>query len=356
MFGNKIIDMMCGPWVGNTLICASKLKIFNHLHQGPLTLEQITAKTGARIKYLEVLLDACASVGLLIKMENKYQNSDISSLYLVEESPTYMGDMIEVLFLENKKWENLYHLLTSRPTSTTPGSQISRTPNEANKAQKGQKAQKANKEQHQEQEESSEVDPHIFTMAMNNFAQLGEADALAKAINLSQARILIDAGCGSGMYSVVLCRQYPNLRAILLDFKTTLNTTRKIITKAELQDRIQLKAMDISQSTNSYSDDMSADVVLLSDVLYQEKNNCMTILQSAFNALKPKGTLIIRGYYLNNTSVFAPFFNLHQLLGNPDRESISVTLISQWIQEAGFEIERTFPLTERSHCLISKRP
>jgi hypothetical protein len=54
-------------------------------------------------------------------------------------------------------------------------------------------------------------------------------------------------------------------------------------------------------------------------------------------------------------SPFGSIFNLHQLISDPKRKIISVSLLSKWIEQIGFKKVKTFPLTERSHCLIAKR-
>jgi predicted O-methyltransferase YrrM len=325
MFGNQLLDMIFTPWAAGTLFCANKLKIFTHLAKEPKTAEVLSAKLGAVPQALTTLLDTCTALKLLEKKNNRYANSLLSNIYLVEGSPLYLGDIIEVLSIESVRWDGLYDLVMGN-------------------------AEKVPKEP------VKEIQPHRFTMAMNNLAMMGEADALTNAVDLSHAKKMVDAGCGSGIYSVTLCRHFPNLHATLLDKKEVLETAKKIIEKSNLQDRIKTLEADIT--TDTYGEQL--DVVLLSDVLYQEDPLCQSILRSAYNALTPGGALLVRGYYVNvdedgSHSPFGSIFNLHQLISDPKRKIISVSLLSQWIEQIGFKKVKTFPLTERSHCLIAKR-
>jgi SAM-dependent methyltransferase len=185
---------------------------------------------------------------------------------------------------------------------------------------------------------------------------MGEANALAQAVDIPNAGKMVDAGCGSGIYSLMLCRHNPKLNALLLDRKEVLETTRKFIEKSNFQNRMTTREADIF--TDSFGNGL--DVVLLSDVLYQEDYLCIAILRSAYAALAPGGMLVVRGYYVDSDndgphSAFAPLFNIHQLFDDPKREVISVSLLSQWAAQVGFKIIKTFPLTERSHCLIAQR-
>lgn len=326
MFGNQMLSMIFTPWAADTLFCAVRLNVFNHLVEKPMTAEELADKTGTVPRYLAAVLDANTAMGFLLKNENRYRNSSLSDIYLVEESPQYLGDIIEVLSVEAPTWDGLVDLVSGRAGSLTP---------------------------------LGEIPPHRFTMAMNNLAMMGEAHALAGAVDLSGAKEMVDVGCGSGIYTVLLCRRFPGLRAVLLDRAKVLETTGEIIKKHNLGDRVTTRAADITSGRLPLPPGQS-DAVLLSDVLYQEEAVCTGILQSAYEILKPGGTLVVRGYYSDahpdgSQSVFGALFNIHQLLSDPDREVISLSLLSQWIEQTGFTILKQFPLTERSYCLTAKR-
>jgi len=326
MFGNQMLSMIFAPWAADTLFCAARLKVFTYLVERPMTAEELADKTGTVPRYLAAVLDANTAMGFLLKKEDRYRNSSLSDIYLVEESPQYLGDIIEVLSAEAPTWDGLVDMVSGRAGSLKP---------------------------------SGEVPPHRFTMAMNNLAMMGEAHALANALDLSGAKEMVDVGCGSGIYTVFLCRRFPGLRAALLDRAEVLETSREIVNKHNLGDRVTTRAADITSGRLPLPLEES-DAVLLSDVLYQEESVCTGILRSAYELLKPGGTLVVRGYYSDahpdgSQSVFGALFNIHQLLSDPDREIISLPLLSQWIEQTGFTILKQFPLTERSYCLTAKK-
>jgi 2-polyprenyl-3-methyl-5-hydroxy-6-metoxy-1,4-benzoquinol methylase len=322
MFGNQILDMIFGPWAAYTLFSANRLDIFNRLAEKGKTAEELAAEIGAVPKLLEGLLDACVAMRFLHQNNKIYTNTYISNIYLVQESPFYLGDIIEVMAAERGKWDGLADLV------------------------KGKKSAEP------EKEAGKTISPHRFTMAMNNLAMLGEANALANAVNLAPCRQIVDVGCGSGLYSIVLCHRFPDLQATLLDTGEVLETTRQMIEKNNLQHRINTREADIL--VDSYGN--QSDVVLLSDVLYQEESSCLAILKNAYNSLAPGGTLLVRGYFSDPggaNPVFGSLFNLAQLLEDPNRHIISVSLISQWVEQAGFRNLNAFPLTEKSTCITA---
>ena len=165
---------------------------------------------------------------------------------------------------------------------------------------------------------------------------------------------MVDVGCGSGMYSVALCRRNPALKAVLLDRKEVLEVAREIVEQHQLQDRISSREADITQ--DAYGEGL--DVVLLSDVLYQDRETCKAILRSAYNALADGGKLVVRGYYSDpegSNTLFGALFVLKLQFGDTERELMSVPTLCKWIEEAGFGNVCAFALTERSSCLVAAK-
>ena len=318
---NDLTDLIFAPWTIHILFTANRLKIFSNLTERELTADEISSLTHTKPRYLKGLMDACVAIGLLKKKDDKYMNSHISDAHLVEGRPLYIGDIIEVQSIEAKHWEGLYNLITEKSPID-------------------------------EEKTKGEPSPYLFTLAMNNLGMLGEAEALAAAVDLSEHKTLLDVGCGSGIYSITLCRHYPKLHATLLDKEEVLEVTSRFIRKSRLQDRINTRACDITKDSFG----SKKDAVLLSDVLYQDSDVCHQILRSAYNALSPEGILIVRGYYADperTQPLFGAVFALGQLLFNEGREFITIPILQDWVKEAGFKVEKMFALTGRSTCITA---
>ncbi len=320
---NNLLDLVFAPSASYVLFAANRLKVFTQLAEKERTSDEIAASLNAQKYFVEGLLDACVAMGLLRRQGHLYSNSEMSDAYLVEGRPQYLGALIEVQSIEIAQWERLYdRIIGGRPGE---GAQLEK-----------------------------EITAALFTKAMNNLGMMGEADALASAVDLSQCQTLVDVGCGSGIYSISLCRRFPEIHALLLDREEVLQTTRQFIEKSHLEGRISMRAIDITKE--SFGNDM--DVVLLSDVLYQDRKTCEKILQSAYDALRPNGRLVIRGYYADpegSQPLFGSMFALAQLLWDDGRELISVKLLQGWIKQVGFKILKTHSLTERSTYLIAEK-
>lgn len=312
---NPILEWIVAYRQLKVLAAACKLKLFTLLAEGPMSVNELSELCRAKPKPLKSLLDTCASLGLLRYEQEKYANLQIADAYLVENRPLYLGHLIHVFSVEAPQWEGLDELMMK---GFVP-----------------------------EPESKSDTNPERFTLAMNSLGMLGEAEALAAAVSLPDSRDLVDVGCGSGIYSITLCRHYPHLRATLIDREEVLETTRRLVAESGIADRITLKAGDIFQ--DDYGKDR--DVVLLSDVLYGPPSVCTAILRSAYSALVPRGRLVIRGYFSDPEGTQPPFgtlFDLGRLLWNSKNESLSVKQICLLLQETGFKEIETFAVSNRS--------
>jgi SAM-dependent methyltransferase len=321
MQGNSVLELAFSPWSMYAVFAASRLRIFTLLRSRPMTVSELSQHLQADDKLLPALLDVCVAMGLLHRDRGGYVNSHLSESCLVEGAPLYLGNIIELQSIESATWQRLYDVV----------------------AGKGSAEQKLS---------PSQAEPRLFTLAMDDIARQGEAAALAAAVDLSACRTMVDVGCGSGAYSATLCLRNPSLRATLLDLPEVLDTTREVIQTYGLGDRIETKAVDMTSDAFG----KSFDAVLLSDVLYQNKATCLTILRSAYKALASGGRLIVRGYYSDpggSESLFGALFVVHLLLSDPSRDPLSVSALKSWVNEAGFKDLKIFALTERSTCLTA---
>ena len=319
MNGNPILAAVFDSWRISVITTACRLGVFSRLEGHKMSLEELARDTDCVPRLLEALLDACVSMGLLRHEEGTYFNSHLSSAYLVEDRPLYLGHILEVQARGAARWNQLLDVMRTGEVATVPN-------------------------------EVDEQDP-IFTLAMNDLGAHNEAEALAAAVDLSCCRTLLDVGCGSGIYAIALCRHFPQIAATLIDREQVLRTTKELVDASGLADRIHLRPGDMTVTTIPGD----VDAVLLSDSLYFDPAVSMHILESVRAALNTDGTLIIRGYYHDpggSESLFGAIFRLNLLLFNPERTPPTVRDISSQLTQVGFRNVRWFALTERSSCFV----
>lgn len=314
----KLHDLVVAPWKNRVIFTAVELKLFSHLSNYKLDSDELAARCKAVPRLLKALLDTLVSMELLRYRHNLYSNTRFSLTYLVEGRSQYVGDLVQLHADESRHWEKLVDIMRGSPKRRSDDDRY-----------------------------------RTFIKAMDNLGCLGEADALKNAVNLSGKSVMVDAGGGSGLYSIVLLRQYPELVSTILDRRETLDITRELIARSPEKERIKLVEADITR--DNFGSDL--DVVLLSDVLYEE-DTARTILKKVFGSLRDDGILIIRGYYSDpdhTRPLFGALFVLGQLVFDPVRKVMTVSSLRKIVLDAGFSIEKMTRLTERSFVLTAKK-
>ena len=322
MITNSILDLITVPWVTCVLFAAVRHRTFTILSNQTMTAKEIASKCGAIPHLLTPLLNACVSLGLLQSNNNVYSNTHFSAEYLVDGEPHYVGDLIELQHLEFSQWEQLADIIAHRQKSDQA------KPPEA-------------------------MNYSTFIKAMNNLGMLGEAEALKNQVDLSGCKEMVDAGGGSGLYSVMLCQKFQGLRSTILDVKETLAITEKMISTYPEKNRINLREADITKDPFGNN----IDAVLLSDVIYDELT-AMPVLRNAWNCLHPDGILIIRGYYSDpemTKPLFGALFVLNQIVFDPERTIMTISTLQENVTKTGFTLIKTSPLTDRSFIIIAKK-
>jgi 2-polyprenyl-3-methyl-5-hydroxy-6-metoxy-1,4-benzoquinol methylase len=319
---NSISDLLIAPWTTCVVFTAIRLKIFTILSNEMMTVEELSSKCRAIPHLLKPVLDVFVSLGLMDLQNDKYMNSHFSRVYLVEGEPRYVGDFIKLLYDESKHWDKLYDIVVEGKTLCV-------------------------------EESTDKAKLRTFIKAMNNLGMLGEAEALRNSVDLSGCKQMVDAGGGSGLYSIFLCQKYPDLSSTILDRSQTLAKTEEMIASCEGRERIKLREADITKESLGEN----IDVVLLSDVIYDELE-AVQILRNAWNCLCQNGILIIRGYYSdpdNSKSLFGALFVLNQLVFDPNRKIMTISSLQKNIRDIGFTITKILHLTERSFAVLAKK-
>ncbi|MBU3948644.1 MAG: SAM-dependent methyltransferase [Proteobacteria bacterium] len=309
----KLLSLSGNYWATCALHAGVKLDIFTVISDRLLTGQKIAEKLGGDARGVIMLLNALASMSLLIKKNEGYSNTAFSNSFLSKESPQYLGYIIM----------HHHHLMASW-----------------NELDKGVITGKAVRSR------ASFDNPEVrenFLMGMFNLA-MNIAPQIAGKIDLSKKRHLLDLGGGPGTYAIHFCLNNPSLLATIYDQKTTRPFAEKTIAKFGLSERIGFQDGDYVEKdiTGTY------DVAWLSHILHGEgPEDAQKIIQKAVSALEPQGMILIHEFVLNNDMdgpMFPALFSLNMLLGTEKGQSYSEKQIVEMLAAAGVMEIRRIPV------------
>lgn len=292
------------------LFSSLELDIYSQLADGPRTAAEL-AKNSPDVTEdrLLALLNACVTLGLLVREGDTFANAPACQTYLVRSSPAYYGDYYRFQ-IEPQLYPSLLELhdaMHGKPV-TPLYELVANNPEEA----------------------------ELFSQAQH-VGSLGPAYLMARKTDLSNCETLLDVAGGSGAFSITFCQRYPQLHSTILDFESVIEIAHKFVGEANLLDRISFVAGNALKATWPVNQDVILMSYLISAV---SKFDVETLIKQAFASLKPGGRFIIHDFMLYpdlSGPTTAALFLFMSVFANPHPVSLTPQLLIQLLQGHGFE-------------------
>ncbi len=316
------------------LATALDWRIFSRLPKAGATPDEVATIYDIEERPARILLNALAAMGLLEKRGPRYRNAPIADRYLVEGRPEYYGDFVTMM---DRRLYGAYRHLDRSLRSNAPVTSV---------------------EAMGDVFRAMAQDPsmaRLFTMGMHATGAHW-ATELARSVDLSRRRLLLDVGGGSGVYSIALCRRFKRLRAVVFDVPFVLEIAREKIREADLESRIETVAGEFFRDPWPEG----ADAVLFSAVLHDwPPETSKALLRRAAEALPEGGTLVIRELFSDEGGagpLYAAMSSVTMLL-DTQGENYSWSEYESWLREAGFGGFRRVPFrtTAASGALVARK-
>jgi predicted O-methyltransferase YrrM len=315
-----LMDLVTGFWSFKTFAAAVELDLFSRLAGGrTVTVAGAEELLGLRDRPADLLLTACAALGLLERDGDGYRNTELAEEFLVRGKPYYFGG--QVTYCDNRTylpWHRVGEALrTDRPLTWDPQTQESMF---------------------------TTADPQLlatFWEAMYS-TSIFTARALGGAVDLAGRRRLLDVGGGSGAYPIELCRQWPDLTATVLDLPHVCEIAAGKVELAGLSDRIATRPGNFL--TDPALPD-GHDTVLFSMILHDwDEPTNRSLLAKAYAAL-PAGGLVIVSELLLDADRTGPapaaLMGMNMLVETEGGRNYSDAEYAEWLAGAGFGEIRT---------------
>lgn len=277
------------------LLTANNLRVFEHLRM-KTTAGQAAESVGADGRAMEILLDALASLGLVKKSGDAYQNTAITERFLVEGTPYYQGDIIRHADTLWQSWSGLDEVVrTGRP----------------------------NRKAH---------DHGSFIRGMHNLAIL-KAQKVAKAIDLKGVKKALDLGGGPGTYTLEFARK--GVAVTLFDLPATVAIARELIQRAGMTN-VQFMGGDF------LADDIGSgyDLIFVSQIIHSlSATQSVELLRKCKEVLNPEGKIAVQEFYINDNRAFPPqsaLFSVNMLVNTDEGRCYPPAEIKGFLGQIGF--------------------
>ncbi|MFE6848915.1 methyltransferase [Streptomyces sp. NPDC057686] len=264
---SDLFSLTCGAWSFKTFATAVELGLFSHT---PATSPEIEKALTLPPHGTDMLLAACAAMGLIKKDGDRWHNTKLTDTYLIPGKPHYFGDFTSFVNQHSyAPWHRISDALhTGKPVTWDPS---------------------------QQENYFSEPDFQAqFSKAMHS-GSAANAHAFAQHVTIEGTKLL-DVGAATGNYSIELCHAQTSLTATLLDLPSVIPAAQQNIKRNRLTNRIDTIISDFRSNPLP----IGHDTILLSHILHDWNDEVNHhLLESCKNALEPGGTIIINELFLN---------------------------------------------------------
>lgn len=298
------------------LLTGAELDLFTLLAPEPLGLDEVVSKTGADRRALEMLLDALAAQGLLVKEGGKWRTEPAVSPLLVEGEE---GSVLPMVLHAANLW-NRWSELTRK---VVPG-------------------------------KAGPADPEFFAAFIGamHVVAAPQADVIVAAVGAGGSRRLLDVGGASGTYTLAFLRANAGMTATLFDRPAVVEMARARLGAAGVLPRVTLAGGDFATDPLPPGHDLA----FVSAILHQNSpRENLALYKRIHEALVPGGRVVIRDHVMQPDRTrprAGALFAINMLVGTAGGGTYTLDEIAVGLTWAGFERVRLFQAGERMDALV----
>jgi predicted O-methyltransferase YrrM len=331
-----IFEVFRGSYATDLLTAAvAHFNVFGRLAQAPLSTEALRSELGLAERPAVVLLTALKAFGLLVERDGRLSLTELAREHVVPGGPFDVSDYVGLVACSPGVLEMVERLKTNRPAGSE-------------KEQTG--AAFIYREGIASAMEQEDLARHL-TLALAGRAR-NVAPHLAERVPLDGARLLLDVGGGTGLYSIAFLQKSPNLRAVVLDRPEVLKVASEMAATYGVSNRLDLIPGDMFQDLATWGHfHPSPDAVLLSNVLHDwDVPQCRELIARCATLLRAGGRLLIHDVFLNDALDGPMPIALYSaaLFCLTEGRAYSAAEYRQWLTEVGLLPQPTLPTL--IHC------
>ena len=304
------------------LLLAHDIKLFPLLAEKPRTIKEICEELKICQRPAEAILTVLVSIELVEIEKNVYSLTPVAREYLLETSPAYFGALLEMMIYSKGKHVSSFENLKKALFTNNPrGNQLTQF-------------LAKNHELMHAISFGNNVKIIRGVVSSMHGPSMAAASFWPELIDLSESKLLLDIGGGSGAHSIGVVSKWQNLRAILLDLPPVYQIAAQFVSDYNLQDKISTQKFDMWNDSFPV-----ADVHLYSAVYHDwPAEKCQFLTQKSFDSLPSGGRIIIHEMLFNDDKtgpfpVAAHHMNTSLSLGG---QQYSGYELSMMLKQAGF--------------------
>jgi len=325
-FLQRLQQISRGYWESSILFAGVKSGVFNILSSGFKSTGNISKTLKVDERATEILLNALAALGFVIKRGNQYRNHPSTSRYLVEGKKDYRGNtLLHSLDMWNA-WGSLSEVLYSGIPATDLVKKLG----------------------------ADREGVEHFICAMDEHAQ-EPSEKIACLVRPKSVRKFLDVGGGPGTYCLALLKRNPEISATIVDLPLPLQIAKRLVRERGLMRSLQFIEGDFLKVDFGEG----YDLVLMSQIFHSNSpEECVLLVNKGYRALRKGGRLVVHEFILNEDKVSPPaaaIFAVNMLVNTQKGRTYTAGEITSWMEGANFKAIRCYDVTPASRAVVGRK-
>ena len=305
------------------VLTALELDVFTAVGNGA-GAPAIAGSMGTDARATEMLLNALAAMGLLVKQDGIFRNAPAAARFLSSASRESARPALLHIAHLWPRWSTLTDCVRA-------GHAMARS------------------------EDAAADWTEAFIAAMHRNAA-ERAPQVVRAVGAAGVRRMLDVGGGSGAYSISFAQANPALKSEILDLADVMPIAQGHIDEAGVADRVSIRVGDLRSDRLG----QGYDLVFVSAICHMlsPQENC-DLLRRCCAVLESGGRIAIQDFILEPDKTaprWGALFALNMLVGTPGGSSYSEPEYTEWLSGAGFRDIRHVRLPGPAGIMIAARP
>jgi len=320
----KLWDLHFAAFAAQATVSADDLRLFEELARAPATPAEVSERLKINGRAARALLGLLASAELLVQRDGRYYLTEFSRNYLLPSSPFYWGPVLGMMRRVEITHASVLASLKAPETSSHWALGGGDAPIDA--------------------WSEGNIAPELARSVAEymNATALPAALTLARRLDLSGAKRLLDVGAGSGCYSIAFSQANPGLRCTLMDLAGMCDVAFDYVGRAGLSQRIDTCALDMFRQKWP----TGHDAVFLSNILHDwDFETASMLVRNAFESLPAGGQILVHEMLLDDSHdgpARSAAFQFFMLLGTKGQQFTATELASLFLK-AGFKDPKVTP-------------
>lgn len=300
------------------LQAAVELQLFDALADGPKTAAQVAKASRTKERGVRILFDALVGMELLSKRKDQYSLSPTARVFLLSDSPAYMGPMVNHTRMIDEAWSHLADTVrTGKPYRDVDAEAAGR-----------------------------EFFPKLVAALFpGSFGGSRVAREALPARIRKRVKSVLDVAAGSAAWSLAWATADPEVHVTAVDFGEVLDVTREFAERFGVTDRYDFLEGNIRKVNFGKE---KYDLVILGHICHSEgERYTIKLIEKSVKALKPGGVLLIAEMVPNDQRT-GPLnqllFGINMLVNTDVGDVFTLKQYREWMKNAGLSSVRKLDL------------